>query len=136
MISTKPILIATVLALALPMGSHATQSGPRWGGPTPTLTPLSPTGTPSPDPSDEQPGVRRLKVNQKVLFHECEANSNNCLCPRGAIARVFWESSSYDDPAKRKLMCIPGECPAGKILRKRIDAKTGVVSFPCVAPRS
>lgn len=73
----------------------------------------------------------RLKVGQKVAAIACRMDRGSCLCPANSIRSHFFETDTGGGPAKFTAMCIPGSCPRGKALRKRIDISNGHVSFNC-----
>jgi len=81
----------------------------------------------------EGKGFRHLKNSQKVNITECDGATANCLCQTGSTLKTFWETTGFNAPQERKVMCVPS-CQRGTIMRKAVNVDTGVVSFACKKP--
>src|SRR5262249_18042673 len=78
-----------------------------------------------------RPGWKMLKPGQKVDFNTCEANPVSCTCPPDSYKMVFQETQTYNAVVTKRLMCVPSNCKAGQVIRKRTTLKTGQVNFVC-----
>jgi hypothetical protein len=130
---TKLILASSMVLLLLTPGYGLNaKAGPdglgRWGSPGPShsndekkeveAVPALPTGR------------RTLKVNERAIANDCEANPMSCMCPAGSTKTTFWESAGWMALSKLMLTCVPS-CNNGEILRKRPDLATGRVTYKC-----